>query len=137
MAYPVTSVGAALSAHGRILLGVDRTGITDCTAAMLAFFDACIPTGLRAVLPGGTYLVSGPISNAATIAAGGLQIECIGDVTITVAPAAATFTTLLSCQTTAINSSVIKGGKLTIDLSNRCANGIYLRHYGGDGGSVN
>ena len=137
LAYPVTSVGAALSAHGRILLGVDRTGVTDCTAAMLAFFDACIPTGLRAVLPSGTYLVSGPISNAATIAAGGLQIECIGDVTINVAPAAATFTTLLSCQTTAINSSVIKGGRLTIDLSNRCANAIYLRHYGVDGGSVN
>ena len=135
--YSAGTIGSAFKALGRIVLDVDATGASDVTAAMLAVFDACIPLGLRVVIPTGTYLVSGPISNTATIAAGSLQIECAGDVTINVSAGSTAFTTLLACQTTAINSSTIKGGRLTINLSNKCANGIYLRHYGTDGGTVN
>jgi hypothetical protein len=128
-------VGAVVNAMGRVLQGADNTGATICTTALRAHLDYCIPRGLRVVLQG-KYLVDGPISDPAIIAAGALHIECVGDVTITVDPASTAFTTLLNCYTTAINSSTISGGRLTLNLNNKCASGINLRHAGADGGSV-
>jgi len=119
-----------------LLTGGDPTGATDNTALLKALFDACIPSSKVVILPGGTYKVSGPISTTTLIAAGSLHIECIGDVTISVDGASVAFTTLLACYTTAISNSTIRGGRLTLELNNLCANGIYLRHAGGDGGSV-
>ena len=136
LAYSAGTIGGAVRAMGRTLQGADPTGSADSTAALRALLDACIPSGLEAVIPAGTYLVSGPISNPATIAAGSLHLRCVGDVTINVSGSATAFTSLLSCYTTAINSSTIKGGRLTLNLNNKVSNGIYLRHAGGDGGAV-
>lgn len=133
--YP-DGAGEAINASGRVVQGADNTGSTISTAVLRAHFDYCIPRGLRVVLQG-NYLVDGPISNPANIASGALHIECVGDVTITVDSGAAAFETLLSCYTTAINSSTISGGRLTLNLSNKAATGILVRHAGGDGGTVN
>lgn len=130
------TVGAALRGHGRVLVGADPTGVALSTTALRTLFDACIPAGIVAILPAGTYLVDDAISNPLTIAAGALHIRCMGDVTINFSGAAAAITSLLSCLTTAINNSSIMGGRLTLNLNNKVSNGIYLRHAGGDGGTV-
>jgi hypothetical protein len=123
------------------LAGADATGARDATAAFRALFDRCIPAGLLAVLPAGRYRVSGPLANPASLPAGALHIQCQGDVQIELDPATAPFATLLSCHTAAANSSSINAapgtaGRLNLLLNGRCANGIYLRHGGGDGGQV-
>lgn len=127
---------ASLIASGsQVLTGADRTGVADSTAAFKSLADLCIPVGARQVWPGGRYKVSGPITSD-SYATGSLHIECDGDVTIEVDPACAAFSKLIACYTTAINNSTISGGRLTLELSNKCANGIYLRHAGTDGGYV-
>jgi hypothetical protein len=126
--YGATSVGAVLRGQGRVLRGADPTGVVDNTALFKALLDGCIAASTKAIIPAGTYKVSGPITETGIIAAGSLHIECVGNVTITVDAAATAFQSLIVCQSTAINSSTIKGGRLTLNLVNRCANGIYLRH---------
>jgi hypothetical protein len=49
-------------------------------------------------------------------------------VTINVDGATAATSALIQCYTTAVNSSTITGGRLTLNLNNRVATGIYLRH---------
>lgn len=136
LAYADRTIGGDLNKFGRTLQGADPTGVADSTSALKALFDLCIPNGYVAVLPPGTYKVTGKIANDANIAAGSLHIYCSGDVTIEVDASTTAFTTLLSCYTTAINNSSISGGRLTLNLNSKCSNGIYLRHAGGDGGSV-
>lgn len=130
------TVGAALAGAGRILQGADPTGSVDATALFKALADKCIPLGEKQVWPAGTYKVSGPITSS-SYAAGSLHIHCVGDVTIEVDAASTAFTTLISCYTTAINSASISGGRLILNLNSKCSNGLYLRHAGGQGGTVN
>lgn len=117
-------------------------GAGDETAKLLAAFTYALaqkrPIKLR-----GAYTVSGPITpggtgaEAATGAAGDLHIECDGDVTITVSGGASPFQRLMTNYTTGVNSCTIKGGRLTLDLANRAACGLYLRHSAGVvGGTV-
>lgn len=136
LSYANATVGDALHKHGRVLQGADPTGVADSTSALRALFDLCIPAGYVAVLPKGTYKVTNKIADDSNIAAGSLHIYCAGDVTIEVDASTTAFTTLLSCYTTAINNSSISGGRLVLNLNSKCSNGIYLRHAGGDGGSV-
>lgn len=100
----------------------------DCTAELKACFDACIPGGTRVTIPGGTYVVSGPITTSTSITTGSLHIQCDGDVTIQVSGGATAFNTLIKCHASNANSASVCGGRLTLDLNNRCANGIYIRH---------
>lgn len=116
--------------------GAVADGSTDDTTALKAAFDCAIPSG-HIVRLSGSHLVSGAISTVTEIAAGSLHVVCEGNVTITVSGSATAFTTLLSCYTTAINSASLSGGRLTLNLNNKCSNGLYLRHGGGNGGTVN
>lgn len=133
LTYPAGSAGAAFNQLG-VMPGTGN-GVTDMTATLLTAFNYAIPNSKTVVLSG-NYIVSGSISSIGSIAAGALNIYCAGDVTITVSAGAAAFTTLLSCYTTAINSSIIWGGRLTINLNSKCSNGIYARHAGLDGGVI-
>ena len=119
-----------------VLQHADPTGVADSTARLKALFDVCIPAATTAVLPAGTYKVSGPMTSS-LYAAGSLHIHCAGDVTIEVDAASTAFTTLIFCYTTAINSVSTSGGRLTLNLNSKCSNGLYLRHAGGQGGTVN
>jgi hypothetical protein len=117
--------------------GVDPTGVIDSTVGLKAAFDYCIPRAWPLRLRGG-YLVSGPLTGALDIPSGGLHLICDGVVMITVAPAAVAFRELIYCGTVATNNASITGGALYIDCSNKCATGIYVRHYAAArGGSVN
>lgn len=136
LAYASGTVGDALNKQGRVLQGADPTGVADSTTALSTLLNLCIPNGYVAVIPAGTYKATAAISTTGVIAAGSLHIYCAGDVTIEVDAASTAFTYLISCYTTAINNSTISGGRLTLNLNNKCSNGIYLRHAGGDGGSV-
>lgn len=132
---------AQASPQALALTGADPTGAADSTAAFRALFDRCIPAGLQAAIPAGRYRVSGPLSNPASLPSGALHIQCHGEVRIELDPAAAPFTTLINCHTAAVNSSSINAaatvaGRLELRLNQRCANGIYLRHGGDDGGQV-
>lgn len=118
------------------LKGADPGGGSDSTAALRALFDQCVPSVSTALLSAGNYRVSGALANPAFIPSGGLHIECQGDVVIEVDAAAPAFHTLLGCHTRDVNSSSIRGGRLTLKLNQRCANGIYRRHAGGDGCAV-
>jgi hypothetical protein len=115
--------------------GAVGDGVTDDTVALKALFDYCVPNSKVAVLAG-TYLVSGVISTNSSRASGSLNIHCDGDVTINMDAAGTAGTAMLMCHTAAITNSTKSGGRLTLNLNNRIANGIYLRHGGGDGGSV-
>jgi len=120
---------------GQLLTNADGTGVVDSTAAWYALLHYCIPRKLKAVIPGGTYLVSGTLADA-VYAEGSLYIECLGEVIINVSASSTPFSILIPCNTTAINNSVISGGRLVLNLNNVCANGVYLRHSGGTGGTV-
>jgi hypothetical protein len=52
----------------------------------------------------------------------------LGDVTINVSGSTPATSALISCYTTSVNNSTIYGGRLTLNLNNRIACGIYLRH---------
>lgn len=108
--------------------GADPTGLTDSTTALRNLLDYCIPAKKWALIPGGTYAVSGPLTNLLSIASGELNIECVGDVTINVSGSTPATSALISCYTTSVNNSTICGGRLTLNLNNRIACGIYLRH---------
>jgi len=137
LAYGSTTVGAVLRGQGRVLRGADPTGVVDNTALFKALLDGCIAASTKAIIPAGTYKVSGPITETGIVAAGSLHIECTGNVTITVDAAATAFQSLIVCQSTAINSSTIKGGRLTLNLNNKCGTGIFLSHDAtSDGGLV-
>lgn len=126
-----------MNKQGRVLQGADPTGVSDSTTAIKALLDLCIPNKYEAVIPAGTYLVSGTLSSNSIIASGALNLRLTGDVTINVDAGATAFTYLIYCYTTAINNSSISGGRLTLNLNSKVSNGIYLRHAGGDGGAVN
>jgi hypothetical protein len=126
---------AAVAVRGEIdarEFGADDHG--DATDSLRRLFDACLPTGRTAVLSG-IYNVSGPITGASWPVAH-LHIRCAGDVVIRVAHSAAPFHTLLACRSAAPNGSSITGGRLTLELARRCANGLMLRHDGAEGGTV-
>ena len=133
VAYLSGTVGHALSAHGYILQGADPTGVSDSTTAFRALLDMCIPAGREAVIPAGSYKVTGKISSDATLSAGSLNLRCAGDVTITVDSGSTAFPRILSCETTAVNNIRIVGGRLTLDGGNKAGSGIYCRHYGSGG----
>jgi hypothetical protein len=97
------------------------------TVKLKAAFDHCIATGKTVELEG-DYTVTGPICTLASVASGSLHIRCNGNVTITVDSGAAAFTDLIYCESTAANNASITGGSLTIDLANKGASGIYIRH---------
>lgn len=120
---------------GQLLANADNTGVVDSTTAWYALLNYCIPRKLKAIIPGGVYTVSDVLTDA-IYSAGDLYIECLGQVVINVNPAATRFKTLISCNTTEINNSVITGGRLVLNLNNICANGVYLRHAGDTGGTV-
>jgi hypothetical protein len=141
-AYASGTVGFALRSHGLVLQGADPTGSVDATSLLKALFDYCIPRGLRAVIPAGTYKVTGPITEggagaAAQTAAGSLHIVCAGDVVLEVLSSATAFQRVITCYTTAINSASVSGGRLTINCNNKAACGLYIRHLGTQGGTVN
>lgn len=141
LAYANATVGDALHKHGRVLQGADPTGVADSTSALRALFDLCIPNGYVAVLPSGTYKVTGPITANGTLGAsanqtGNLFIHCAGDVTINVDAASTHFQRLITLYSNAANSSSITGGRLTLNLNNKSACGIYLRHLGTAAGHV-
>lgn len=138
LAYASGTIGLAvkdLQASYQVLTGADPTGVADSTAAIKALFDYCIPNKLQAVIPGGTYLVSGTVCSA-TYASGSLILLLAGDVTINVNAASAAFDSLIRCETTAASSITITGGRLTIVGNSKVGSAIYARHYG-QGGMVN
>jgi hypothetical protein len=109
--------------------------LVDATVALRRLFEGCIASGTCAVLSG-SYLVSGPVADSAIRPEGHLHIRCIGDVVIRVAPSATPFAVLLACYSRLPNHSSISGGRLTLELSGRCASGLLLRHDGPEGGTV-
>jgi hypothetical protein len=140
-AYTSGTVGFALRSHGLVLQDADPTGSVDATPYLKALFDYCIPRGLRAVIPAGTYKVTGPITEggagaASQIAAGSLHIVCAGDVVLEVLSSATHFQRVITCYTTAINSASVSGGRLTINCNNKAACGLYIRHLGTQGGTI-
>lgn len=108
---------------------------TDDTNSLKKCFDEAL-ANRRAVRLQGDYVVSGPISTIGTVAAGSVDIELVGNCSITVDSAATAFDQLLFIQTTAINSFSIFGGSLTVELNNKCANGLYIRHLAASRGGV-
>jgi len=107
----------------------------DDTNSLKKCFDEAL-ANRRAVRLQGDYVVSGPISTIGTVAAGSVDIELVGNCSITVDSAATIFDQLLFIQTTAINSFSIFGGSLTVELNNKCANGLYIRHLAASRGGV-
>jgi hypothetical protein len=110
--------------------GADNSG--DDTAPLLAAFTYAISQGRPLVLSG-AYTVSGPITpggagGESASGSGSLHIICDGDVMITVSGSATPFNRLITNYTSSINSATISGGRLTLDLANKCACGIYVRH---------
>lgn len=109
----------------------------DDTNSLKKCFDYAL-ANRKAVRLSGDYVVSGPIATVATVAAGSVDIEVVGNCSITVNAGATAFEHLLFIKTTANNSFSISGGSLTIDLNNKCANGLYIRHLAASrGGSCN
>ena len=117
--------------------GAIGDGVTDDTAALKRLFDYCIPNKVTAVLKG-TYKVSGLICTNGLLSSGGLYIECDGDVTINMTGTALAGSSMLMCYTSTPCSASISGGRLILNLDNKMANGIYIRHDAAtDGGTVN
>jgi len=108
---------------------------TDDTNSLKKCIDHAL-ANRKAIRLQGDYVVSGPISTVGTVAAGSVDIEVVGNCSITVSAGATAFDHLLFIQTTAINSFSISGGSLTIDLNNKCANGLYIRHLAASRGGV-
>lgn len=119
-----------------MLQGADPTGATDNTTLIKTFLDACIAANTKAIIPAGTYKVSSAITTTSVIASGSLHIECIGNVTFEVDSGATAFQSLIVCQSTAVHSSTIKGGRLTLNLNNKCGIGIFLSHDAASDGGV-
>lgn len=107
----------------------------DDTNSLKKCFDYAL-ANRKAVRLSGDYVVSGPIATVATVAAGSVDIEVVGNCSITVNADAIAFEHLLFIQTTEVNSFSISGGSLTIDLNNKCANGPYIRHLAAARGGV-
>lgn len=112
-------------------LGIDA----DDTNSLKKCFDYAL-ANRKAVRLSGDYVVSGPIATVATVAAGSVDIEVVGNCSITVDAGAAAFDHLLFVQTTAANSFSISGGSLTIDLNSKAANGLYIRHLAASRGGI-
>lgn len=114
--------------------GAVGDGVTDDTSALLAAFTAAMSANKTVVLPPGTYKVTGPITTNGTTTSvsasgsGSLNIHCLGPVTISVDSSSTAFQRLITLYTSTVNSSSITGARLTLDLNNKCACGIYLRH---------
>jgi hypothetical protein len=115
--------------------GAVGDGVVDDTAALKAAFDYCMPRGKLLQLCG-TYLVSGPITSPAALAACSLHLRCLGAVAINVSAAAASFRNLVYCESTAANNASVVGGSLDIDLNSKCASGITVRHNAAKAGVV-
>jgi hypothetical protein len=113
--------------------GAVGNGTTDDTAALLDAFTTALATGRLIVFPSGTYKVSGPITTGGTGSAPytyntNLNIHCIGDVSIVVDSSATPFQRLITVYATVPISSTKTGGALTINLNNKCACALYVRH---------
>lgn len=85
----------------------------------------------------GAYTVTGPLLNIFSGDAE-LHLHCLGDVRITVDPAAAFIRDLIICQTDTVSSHSVTGGSLTIVGNDKIGSGLTVRHVASaDGGTVN
>lgn len=107
----------------------------DDTNSLKKCFDYAL-ANRKAVRLQGDYVVSGPISTINTVAAGAVDIEVVGNCSITVDAGATAFSHLLFIQTTAVNGFSISGSSLFIELNSKCANGLYVRHLTASRGGV-
>lgn len=108
------------------------TPVADHTTMLLESMTLAMSNNLPIVLAG-DYIVSGPITPNGTGAespsgSGNLNIICDGEVKITVNGTATPFNRLITNYTTGVNSCTVSGGRLTLDLANRVACGMYIRH---------
>lgn len=102
-------------------------GYADDTPSLSAAFDFAVSQALALELEG-HYRVTGPILPYVKRKAGSLRLICKGAVKIVVDANAAPFTDLIYVHTSEPNSSSFIGEALLIDLNQRCARGISVRH---------
>jgi menaquinone-dependent protoporphyrinogen IX oxidase len=104
------------------------TSETVTTATLMAATTFMLKTGRQLELSG-DYAVNGPITPIDGTNGGKLNLRLNGRVTITVGAAAATFHRFIYTESTTKKSHMIHGpGTLTIDLAEKAAAGIWLRH---------
>lgn len=116
-------VGAFNSFIDPAIFGAAGDGVTDDTLALRAAFAQAIPLG-RTVILKGTYLITGYIGLATTIANGALHIYCDGPVTIQVSALSAPFRSVLFFGVNGLTSVSITGGPLTLNCNDKAGSGI-------------